>query len=95
MEISVKKIYKVGGKSFVDIRHYKVLECILKNDLAVIETPKGQMELTPRQLANPVILSEKTIESKFGGRYVLFSYPLEVKSNGLSDQELAGLGVFG
>lgn len=94
MKIVVKKIYRYGGKSYVDLRSYKVLECILKNDLAVIETPKGEMTLTPKQLANPVILSEKTIESKFGGRYVLFSYPLEIKSNGLSVKDLAQLGVF-
>ena len=95
MEFEIKKIYKEKGKSYVDLRHYKVLECIRLHDVAVIKTPKGTMELTPRELSEPIILSEKTIESKFGGRYVLFSYPLKVKSEGLSEKEMATLGVFG
>lgn len=97
--MKIQKIYNEKGVDYVDVRHDIVLEHIYKRKALVLETDRGIMSLSPEELKNPYILSDRTFpykytEGKTGNKYVLFSYPLNVEKVGLGVKELAQMGVF-
>lgn len=70
----LKKTYKGN----VDVRDYKVKECIDKGESMDILFDNQIMTLSPEDLKTKIVSRSKTIESKRGGRnYVLYGYNWE------------------